>query len=300
MLILFYHTLWGAPLEMPPSMPSNWEVTADRNRLDEACAVVFHVPEWRFYDRPHKPSGQLWVAWSIESDANYPRLRNAAFMARFDLTMTYRRDADVLWGYVPYYSSADNLERALLTSPCAKHTDRPVVMHISSRIDRSGRRAYARELARHIPVDSYGRFMRNRTLAVDRGRQTKLELIAHYPFTIAFENSIAEDYVTEKFYDPLVAGSVPIYLGAPNVADFAPGERCYLDTQDFPDPRSLAIHLQALLRDPTGYEELLAWKRRPLRPVFREFLDAQRTHPVIRLCQAIQEQLRARCELIHV
>jgi hypothetical protein len=300
MLILFHHTLWGAPLELPSSMPSGWDVTTDRSRLDEACAVVFHVPEWRFYDRPQKRPGQLWVAWSIESDANYPRLRNAEFMARFDLTMTYRHDADVLCGYVPYYRSADNLERALLAAVSPKDADRPVAMLISSRIDRSGRRAYARALARHIPISSYGRFMRNRSLPVDVGRSTKLDLIARHPFTIAFENSIAEDYVTEKFYDPLVAGSVPIYMGAPNVADFAPGDHCYVDTRDFPSPDALAGHLHDLLRNPVAYGELLAWKRQPLRPAFREFLDAQRTHPVIRLCRAIEEQLRARSELIHV
>lgn len=38
---------------------------------------------------------------------------------------------------------------------------------------------------------------------------------------MAFENVIAMDYVTEKFYDPLIAGSVLVYLGAPNIADFA-------------------------------------------------------------------------------
>jgi hypothetical protein len=215
-------------------------------------------------------------------------------MARFDLTMTYRRDADVLWGYVPYYSSADNLERALRAPPTVKDATRPVVMLISSRIDRSGRRAYARELARHIPVDSYGRFMRNRAIADDGGRQTKLEIIAHYPFAIAFENSIAEDYVSEKFYDPLVAGSVPIYLGAPNIADLAPGERCYVDVRHHAHPRALAEYLRHLLGDRVAYEEFFAWKQQRFQDAFRAFLGSQRRHPIARLCDVVGRRLAER------
>jgi hypothetical protein len=113
---------------------------------------------------------------------------------------------------------------------------------------------------RHIAVDSYGRCLRNRTLPRDDGRETKLATIARYKFTLAFENSIARDYVTEKFFDPLVAGSVPVYLGAPEVAAFAPGERCYIDATDFDGPAALARHLQRVAADKEAYAQLLAWK----------------------------------------
>lgn len=288
MLVLFYHTMRGSELCLPPDLPTGFEITTDRTRLGEADAVVFHVPDLRFFWLLHKKPGQLWVAWCIESEENYPRLRDPNYMSRFDLTMTYRRDSDVLWGYVPYYTSADNLARALIASPRPKDSERPVVMMISSRVDRSGRRAYARELARHIPIDSYGRFLRNRTLPADTWRPTKLGMIAHYPFTIAFENSIGKDYVTEKFYDPLVAGSVPIYLGAPNVDEYAPGDHCYINVNDHPSPRALADYLKALLKAPAAYEEYMDWKRRPLRPEFLSFLDGQLSHPIFRLCMAVQ------------
>jgi len=287
-LILFHNAMWGSELSVPPDLPSGFEITTDRIRLAEADVVVFHVPELRFFRLRRKRPGQLWVAWSIESEENCPRLRDRRYMSRFDLTMTHRRDADVLWGYVPYYGSADNLARALVVPPRSKDSARPVAMLISSRVDRSGRRAYARELARHIPIDSYGRFLRNRTLSSDSWRPTKLDLIAHYPFTIAFENSIATDYVTEKFYDPLVAGSVPVYLGAPNVDEYAPGDHCYINVRDHASPRALADYLRALLAAPDAYDEYMAWKRRPLHSAFISFLDGQRSHPLLRLCEAVQ------------
>ncbi len=289
-LIALHKTMWGNAVELPLALPGGWEITADPRRLHEAGVVVFHVPELRFYHRPRKRPGQLWVAWSIESVVHYPQLADPSFLSRFDLTMTYQRTCDVLWGYVPFYSNADNLERALGAPPQPKDAGKAVVMFVSSRVDRSGRTSYLRELMRHIPIDSYGRLLNNVRLQGDGGRSTKLRQIARYPFTIAFENSIADDYVTEKFYDPLVAGSVPLYLGAPNVRELAPSEDCFIDVTQYESPRRLAEHLRTLLANPVDYERLFSWKQRPFQPGFRQFLDQQRSHPWVRLCEAVDRR----------
>lgn len=44
-----------------------------------------------------------------------------------------------------------------------------------------------------------------------------MRFIAQYKFIIAIENSICDDYITEKLWRPLIAGSIPIYLGSPSV-----------------------------------------------------------------------------------
>lgn len=41
-----------------------------------------------------------------------------------------------------------------------------------------------------------------------------LSFVAKYKFTIAFENAICNDYITEKLWRPLIVGSVPIYYGS--------------------------------------------------------------------------------------
>jgi hypothetical protein len=68
----------------------------------------------------------------------------------------------------------------------------------------------------HIAVDSYGKCLHNAEFPAHEERvfgSTKLPLFARYQFALALENSLAHDYVTEKFYQPLIAGAVPIYLG---------------------------------------------------------------------------------------
>ncbi len=104
----------------------------------------------------------------------------------------------------------------------------------------------------------------------DSGRETKLEVLARYKFTLAFENSIRRDYVTEKFFDALVAGSVPVYLGAPNIDEFGPGEHCFIDASKFRDPRALADYLLHLASNESEYQAYLAWKDAPFAPAFLE------------------------------
>lgn len=39
-------------------------------------------------------------------------------------------------------------------------------------------------------------------------QQRKIELLSRYHFVLAFENSAVDNYVTEKFYDAFLAGTV--------------------------------------------------------------------------------------------
>ena len=73
-------------------------------------------------------------------------------------------------------------------------------------------------------MDSYGRCEHNKDEPKEGlGReQNKVRLLSSHKFSLAFENSETDDYVTEKFFGTLVSGSVPVYIGAPNIKFFAP------------------------------------------------------------------------------
>ena len=84
----------------------------------------------------------------------------------------------------------------------------------------------------------------------------------HYKFYLALENSESDFYVTEKLYQPLAMGAVPVYIGAPNVRDFAPAGS-YIDARAFGSPQALATFLLSLASDEDAYTRYLAWKARP-------------------------------------
>jgi Glycosyltransferase family 10 (fucosyltransferase) C-term/Fucosyltransferase, N-terminal len=285
--------MWDQPVDQDrATLPASCCITDDAKNIGDAAAVVFHIPSLRMLPTL-KPPGQLWVAWSMESEVNYPRLRDPSFMSPFDLTMTYRLDADVPLAYTSYYDNVANLARALRTPPRPKSGDKLASLFISSGLNRSGRIEYATELMRYLDIHSYGQALQNREIPLpDRGRPSKLDMLAYYRFDLSFENSCSEDYVTEKFFDPLVAGTVPVYLGAPNVDRFAPGDHCFINTSDFQNPKDLADYLRDLDRDETAYAAYHSWRERPFRPSFDRLLEGQETPPFARLCHEITTRQR--------
>ncbi len=292
--------VWNDDYDMLPAgledCPGECRLIDDRLRITEADAVIFHIPTLRDpIDELWKRPGQRWVAWSMESDANYPLLADPGFMSNFELTMTYRRDADV---WVPYLDAGlvELLDGTIggRPHPTLRSLDDTIapalaVYVASNPAALSERDAYVRELMRHMAVDSYGRCLNNRGWPADHGRVTKLETLSRYPFTLAFENSVTEDYVTEKFFDPFVAGSVPVYLGAPNIGEFAPGEHCFVDVTAFEGPRALAAHLLELAGNETAYREYLAWRTDGVRPEYLGMLDRLTPHPLCRLARLLTE-----------
>ena len=157
-----------------------------------------------------------------------------------------------------------------------------------SAFDASGRNQFARELMAHMKINSYGSFLNNRQFATpDSGREAKLALIANYKFCLGFENSIAPDYVTEKFFDPLISGSVPVYRGAPNVDLFAPGVNSFIDASKFAGPRELAEFLVYLDNNDEAYRSYLAWREAGLSTGFEALLARHEVEPFCQLCRIV-------------
>ncbi len=75
--------------------------------------------------------------------------------------------------------------------------------------------------------------------------EDKIKTISNYKFTFCFENISMKGYVTEKIIDCLVAGTIPIYLGAPDICDFVPKE-CFIDMRDFTSMKELEYFLKNL------------------------------------------------------
>jgi len=61
---------------------------------------------------------------------------------------------------------------------------------------------------------------------------SKLETAANYQFSFCLENYCYPDYITEKIFDALFVGSVPVYFGAQNVLDYIPSS-CFIDWRDY-------------------------------------------------------------------
>ena len=288
-IILIFNKMWGEELSIPLSeIPADFVITTDRRYFERATAVVFHLPDLLSYRNGdlYKHDGQVWVAWYLESEANYPWIRNPEITEFFDIRMSYRQDAGVVYPYYRYeYSTV--LKQPVMSSNRLNRT----CMFISSRLNRSGREEYLEELMNCTDVDSFGKLFNNKRLSDDLGIESKINEYQKYKFVIAFENSIDTDYVTEKFYDPLLAGAVPVYLGAPNIEEFAPGDHSFVDVRQYDSPKSLARFINKCCEDEGEYAKFFEWKKQPLRQSFLQKAIIQKIHPFARLCKVINDRL---------
>ncbi len=187
---------------------------------------------------------------------------------------------------------------------------------------KSGRNEWIKQLMDVIPVHSFGRCYNNKQKEARGCTQDHYEgkicTIRQYKFYLAFENSIDESYVTEKYYQgncnklllfissALYAGTVPVYLGAPNIHEFDPlyeplpnGDpnpdwkpRSLIRVSDFKNAQELASFLKELSEDEARYNTYLEWKTKPINARFARLINMTLDHDITgcRICQYVAEE----------
>lgn len=205
---------------------------------------------------PNLRPDQLTCLQSMESTTNYPNIYSNR--KSFNYTMLYSLYSDVP---IPYAEFFESNEKPLNISEKKGHL---LCAFISNCHATNGRKDYVTELMKYIKVDSYGRCLTNSEIPSEMKRagdkyRVKEAVIRYYKFTIAFENSNDPDYISEKLFQPLRYGSVPIFRGCNNLADFAPPHST-IDANDFRSPKELAEYLLYLDKNDTAYNEYFQWK----------------------------------------
>lgn len=82
-----------------------------------------------------------------------------------------------------------------------------------------------------------------------------IDYLQRHTFALIIENCDAAGYVSEKFYDALMAGCIPLYFGSPVAAHALPPDM-FIDIRQFETGRELQAHLDAL-----GDDDIARMKR---------------------------------------
>ena len=184
-------------------------------------------------------------------------IKNPPFSQRKGLLMCYSNRVSGFWAIrqqglagLPFFG------RMLAGWECPLS----LVMELSSGDLYRERRAIAREAERYMPgfLDIFGPgwngeqiswcpLYRNRPYLCWRGEAkiSKRELSTQYRFVMAYESFRGErGYISEKIFDALQAGSVPVYLGEERITEFVPRE-AFVDARNFRTRRELLAYLQS-------------------------------------------------------
>lgn len=238
-----------------------------------------------------RPRAQKWIWMNYESPAHTSGLWQLE--DKFNLTLSYRVDSDI---FLPYGYLVPGIvvtrDAHLLHAPSRAHLLRPrlVAWVISNWSESQARVAFYNELQRYVHIDVYGQA--GIPLAVGRG--SVVRLVSSYQFYLAFENSQHTDYITEKLWNAVVAGAVPVVLGATrrNYERFLPPE-AFIHVDDFPSVRALAQYLLMLRRNPHRLRQHLDW-REGYSAVQPSFWD----HHYCTACRAVRKS-RGTTQVVH-
>jgi hypothetical protein len=80
-------------------------------------------------------------------------------------------------------------------------------------------------------------------------------------FALALENARFPGYMTEKLWLPLLAGAVPVYLGAPDVKAWLPAPEAAIDLGAYASVAEAMAYVRRVGRDPSLWERHTAWRR---------------------------------------
>lgn len=85
-----------------------------------------------------------------------------------------------------------------------------------------------------------------------RSFDSSWDVLSKYRYAVVIENLVAQDWLTEKLPDALLAWCVPLYHGCPNISDYIPDES-WINISSL-DADVVANKLKALLSDSDDYE----------------------------------------------
>lgn len=111
----------------------------------------------------------------------------------------------------------------------------------------------------------------------------KVATLRNYKFSICFENCVFPGYITEKIFDCFSAGCIPIYLGAPDIAEVIPPDT-FIDFRNFNNFLELENYITNLSYIETQ-KYLDAINRFIISPEFIKFTDKNFSNNILKLIQ---------------
>lgn len=231
-------------------------LTANRDFFHKADGVLIHHRDiaWDTSNLPRflRPPHQKWIWMNSESPSNTAWIPGLDEL--FNVSLSYRKDADIS---VPYGALVPlQFEDFLDFIPSEK--DKLVCWIVSNYKPEHRRMQYYEQLRKYVQIHVYGDLFEKHVSEEDYRA-----IVSSCKFYLSFENSVHTDYITEKLFNALDLGAVPIVFGPSrrNYERFVPGD-AFIHVDDFPSIRALTKHLFLLHRNQALYLRYFRWRRR--------------------------------------
>ncbi|XP_060583296.1 alpha-(1,3)-fucosyltransferase 10-like [Ruditapes philippinarum] len=238
-------------------------------------AFLFYGSNFKPYELPlpRKPH-HIWALMHEESPRNAYILLHEPALSIFNFTSTYSMQSDypitTQWLQCSDWLQDTKYVLPLVDKNRLRNLGLAPILYLQSDCDvPTDRDSFVKLLQKYIPVDSYGTCLQNKKMARRLRFQDNMaplddheffRFAARYKFTLAMENYVCEDYITEKLWRPLRIGSIPIVFGAPNVREYLPTNKSAIMVDDFEDVEDLVKYIRLLDTNDKLYKQYISFK----------------------------------------
>jgi hypothetical protein len=236
-----------------------------------------------------------------ESNVWYPWTESWDYVKHFNVTFALDRRVATVHSYTAAWGipKREYFEKNMVNATMPKKTEE--IALVTSNCGAEPRNTIYQEMFKMLKIDSMGACYHNSDKHLDsywnsNGKQNKLSNIMPYKFVVTFENSNCYDYVTEKMFDALEVGAIPIYLGARNIKEFLPSKvhKVIIDWNDFDNITEAVNYIKKVQQDPALWNEYMVWRQHwydtediPLKKLMKYTATRERSERMCDICSTL-------------
>ena len=235
----------------------------NKKLVNNSDAVI--LTSWKGVDLVKQP-GQVWITLQGESPRTHTKLAQpkAPIFSKdkVNWTMGYSKSADI---YLPFGRMRQLPEEVTPHRDyfkIAKSKTKDAIWIVSHCDTLSKRELYVEVLKQYISVDILGACGEK----WDCGRRLVHDQCfdiynSTYRYSIAFENTLCQDYITEKFFDNYKYDILQVRRGGnPSRKPINISQEAYINANDFKNAHELGKFLKSLSSDHEKYASMLRKK----------------------------------------
>jgi len=206
-------------------------------------------------------------------------LKDPIFNDFFNLTLTYRSSADISRPYGKFvdkftqetidFSKVKMPEKIKITKNNTKKVN-DIAWIVSHCETNSHREKYVEKLKNNLNSSSLTLDIYGECGPLDLAKPKKesnyqesyAKISSEYKFYLSFENSLCQEYITEKFFNAMDNGMIPIAFGGLTQTDYskiAP-PHSYIHVNDYESSEKLIEFLEIIKQNETLYQSYFWWK----------------------------------------
>ena len=177
-------------------------------------------------------------------------------------TMTYRLDSDMNYTYgdVKQRNASDAADvRKKNYTEIFRNKTKQAAWLVSDCVTEGKREKYVAKLKQFIKIDVYGRCGKLKNCTKEEGKRCFQRIADDYKFYLSFENSVCEDYMSEKVFTWYNYDIISVVRGGRSYNQILP-MNSYINTDTFKSISELGRFLRLLSLSETAYSSMLKLK----------------------------------------